>query len=324
MGRAAELRNQILAKLPEGTVIPRHTEKAHFYEVPRVARTYPSVTGKLQILKDEGLINYKMARALEYVSVHREEMVSPERAMQILEEASQESDKVLRDAGDIGTIIHDAREAYFKQWIETGARPEGDLKRFIRPGVTDRRAISGLRGVERFAIEQKYQPIISELYLYDEAWETAGALDDIGLMGEVVVDGIEGCEHRNMVDIGNGISRCSGVPQTPENPDDIDSGCQMEVKETIVLLDLKSSNRFKDHYFFQVAMYWHMFVKLTGVVPERVLILKVSKEDGTYKLEEMTDLPKLVEYAGHMIKTNEALAFIGGQRKDNQRNVITV
>ena len=279
MGRAAELRNQILAKLPEGTVIPRHTEKAHFYEVPRVARTYPSVTGKLQILKDEGLINYKMNRALEYVSMHRDEMVSPERAMQILEEASQESDKVLRDAGDIGTIIHDAREEYFKEWIRTGARPEGDLKRFIRPGVTDRRAISGLRGVERFAIEQKYQPIISELYLYDEAWETAGALDDIGLMGD---------------------------------------------EETIVLLDLKSSNQFKPHYFYQVAMYYSMFSMLTGIIPERTLILKVSKDDGTYKLEELTQLPKLVEYATHLIKTKEALDFIASLRKDNQRKVAKI
>ena len=244
-----------------------------------MARTYPSVTGKLQILKDEGLINYKMNRALEYVSMHRDEMVSPERAMQILEEASQESDKVLRDAGDIGTIIHDAREAYFKQWIETGARPEGDLKRFIRPGVTDRRAISGLRGVERFAIEQKYQPIISELYLYDEAWETAGALDDIGLMGD---------------------------------------------EETVVLLDLKSSNRFKPHYFYQVAMYWSMLCTLTGIIPERVLILKVSKDDGTYQLEELTQLSKLVEYATHLIKTNEALDFIAVLRKDNQRKVVKI
>jgi hypothetical protein len=276
MGKAAELRALILEKLPPGTVIPRHTEKDHFYEVPRVNRTYPSVTGKLQVLKDEGLINYKMNRALEYVSVHRSEMVDPERAMQILDEASKESDVVLRDAGEIGTIIHDAREAYFNEWVKTGERPT-DLRQFIPAHVTDRRAISGLRGVEKFCIEQKYQPVISELYLYDEGWETAGALDDIGLMGD---------------------------------------------EETIVLLDLKSSNRFKTPYFLQVSMYWSMFSMLTGVIPEKVLILKVSKDDGTYKLEELKDLPKLVEYAGHMLKMNEGLDFIEGMRKDNQKNVV--
>jgi hypothetical protein len=279
MGRASELRTKILEALPEGTVVPRHTEKAHFYEVPRVGATYPSVTGKLQALKDEGLINYKMNRALEYVSSHREEMVDPERAMQVLDEASKESDVVLRDAGEIGTIIHDAREAYFAEWIKTGERPQGDLKRFIRTGVTDRRAISGLRGVERFAIECKYQPIASELYVYDEEWETAGSLDDVGLIGDA---------------------------------------------ETFVLLDLKSSNRFKAHYFFQVSMYWRMFGKLTGIWPERALILKSSKEDGTYKLEELRDLPRLVEYAGHLIKVNEGLSFIEAMRKDNQKNVISV
>ncbi len=278
MGKAAELRARILEALPEGTVVPRHTEKAHFYEVPRVGLTYPSVTGKLQALKDEGLINYKMNRALEYVSVHKDEMIDPSRAMEVLDEASKESDKILKDAGDIGTIIHNAREEYFNDWIATGARPT-DLRRFIPPHVTDRRAISGLRGVERFCVEHKYQPVISELYLYDEEWETAGALDDIGLMGDL---------------------------------------------ETIVLLDLKSSNRFKDHYFFQVAMYWRMFGKLTGIWPERALILKSSKEDGTYKLEELRELPKLVEYADHLVRLNEGLAFVEAMRKDNQKNVIAV
>ena len=278
MGKAAELRARILEALPEGTVVPRHTEKAHFYEVPRVGLTYPSVTGKLQALKDEGLINYKMNRALEYVSVHKDEMIDPSRAMEVLDEASKESDKILKDAGDIGTIIHNAREEYFNDWIATGARPT-DLRRFIPPHVTDRRAISGLRGVERFCVEHKYQPVVSELYLYDEEWETAGALDDIGLMGDL---------------------------------------------ETIVLLDLKSSNRFKDHYFFQVAMYWRMFGKLTGIWPERALILKSSKEDGTYKLEELRELPKLVEYADHLVRLNEGLAFVEAMRKDNQKNVIAV
>lgn len=304
MGRAAELRAQILAKLPEGTVIPRHTEKEHFYHVPSINKTFPSVTGKLQILKDEGLINYKMSRALEYVSVHRDEMIDPERAMQVLDEASQESDKVLRDAGDIGTIIHEARERYFEDWVKTGERPT-DLKKFIPAHVTDRRAISGLRGVERFCIEHKYQPIISELYLYDEAWETAGSLDDIGLMS---------CPIR--------------VGKDPNCPGSHDDGecpmCDGIFEQKIVLLDLKSSNRFKPHYFYQVGMYWSMFSSLTGIIPERVLILKTSKEDGTYKLEEITQLPKIVEYATHLIKTNEGLAFVEAMRKDNQKKVISV
>lgn len=279
MGKAAELRARILEALPEGTVVPRHTEKAHFYEVPRIGKVFPSVTGKLQALKDEGLINYKMNRALDYVSVHRDEMIDPSRAMEVLDEASKESDKILKDAGDIGTIIHAAREEYFAEWIRTGERPQGDLKRFIPPHVTDRRAISGLRAVERFAIECEYQPIASELYVYDEAWQTAGSLDDVGLMGR---------------------------------------------EETFVLLDLKSSNRFKDHYFFQVTMYWHMFRMLTGITPERALILKSSKEDGTYKLEELRDLPKLVEYADSLIKLNEGLAFVEEMRKDNQKKVVKV
>ncbi len=72
-----EIIEKINSVLPEGKVIPRHTAQGHFYEVldevyigdPRdtiYGPVYPSVTGKLQVLKDEGLINYKMNRAVEF------------------------------------------------------------------------------------------------------------------------------------------------------------------------------------------------------------------------------------------------------------------
>lgn len=278
---AKDLRQQILEKLPEGTVKAEHTERHHFYRIVPKDVVYPSVTGKLQLIKDEGLMNYKMNRAIEYIAANRSRMALNEgEAMAVFDEASKESERLLKDAGDIGTLIHDAREQYFKAWIETGVRPP-DARAFIPPGCVDRRAVSGMRGIEKFCQEWKYEPVVSELYVYSERWQTAGALDDIGL-----------------IDTGTG----------PE----------------IVLMDLKTSNRFKSTYFFQVAMYWSMFSELTGITPQRVLILKASKETGKYEIEELTELPKLVEYVEHMLKMNEAVAFIEGLRKDNQKNVVTL
>lgn len=273
--KADKLRREILSRLPPGKIVPEHTEKAHFYRVDGSnGPLYPSVTGKLQILKDEGLMNWKMNRALEYVSVHLEETRTPDGAMRVLDEATMESQRILEDAGDIGTLIHDSRERYFADWIETGERPKDPL-RFLPDGCMDRRAVSGMRALSKFCEDTGYVPVVSELLVYSDRWQTAGALDDIGLIGE-----------------------------------------------DVVLMDLKTSNRFKDHYFFQVAMYWEMFRHLTDIKPSRVLILKVSKENGSYSIEDLKDLPKLVECAEHLIEVNKALEFVGSLRKDNQRKVV--
>ena len=71
-------------------------------------------------------------------------------------------------------------------------------------------------------------------------------------------------------------------------------------------------------------MYYMMFKKLTGLRPKRCFILKVSKEDGTYKIEELFMINRLVAYAKSMLKVNEALDFIRGLRKDNQKVVLSI
>lgn len=268
-----EFREAILAKLPPGAVETAHTDAGHFYRVPGIDRTFSSVTAKLQILKDEGLINYKMNRALEYVERHWSKFNNLN-VIAHLERAKNVSADILKDAGDVGTMIHDCRERFFEEWAKSGQRPP-DVKAFIPEGCTDQRVVSGMRALARFCDETGYQPVISELYLYDEQFKLGGALDDIGVM-----DG------------------------------------------KLVLLDVKTSNQFKGHYFFQVALYYMMFSRLTGLRPKTIFILKLSKEDGTYKIEELRNISKLVTYAKHMLKTHEALGFIEAMRKDNQKTVV--
>jgi hypothetical protein len=88
-------------------------------------------------------------------------------------------------------------------------------------------------------------------------------------------------------------------------------------------MDIKTSNQLKDHYFFQVSVYWRMFWKLMGAKfkPEKCIIVQLSKENGNYKIEELKELAKLAQYSNHMIKTNEGIDFIKVLRKDNQRVV---
>jgi len=312
----ASIREIIEQKIPDGAVIPRHTDREHLYEiVPAGGKIYKSVTTRLQVLKDESLLNYKMNRALDYIFAHYSKFTDAN-IMEHIDNASKVSGGILNDAGDIGRRIHEYREAYFEAWIHEGKRPNSALA-FIPAVEVDPRATSGMRALEKFVDENDYIPVAVEKKVYSmpergkNGWnpEVAGTLDDIGLMRKSIRSGDPACLHETMAD-AKGIYRCLK--------------CELKYTYELVLMDLKTSNQFKDHYFFQVAMYYWMFVRLTGLKPKRCFILKVSKEDGSYKIEELFQIAKLVRYAKHMLRTNEALDFIRSVRKDNQKNVLVI
>ena len=302
-----EIRQLIQSKIPEGSIIPRHTDEGHFYEVVSIGKTFKSVTGKLQILKDESLINYKMNRALDYIFSNYKNFTD-ENIMQHIDEASKVSGNILKDASSIGSQIHEYRQNYFNDWIKNNNKPENILK-YIPEWNVDVRVVSGLRAIDKFIKDHDYIPIITEQLVWDEKYAVAGTLDDVGLIRNTKREGDSSCSHEIFIDKKD-IHRCLK--------------CELKYKYDIILADVKSSNQYKDHYHIQVSLYYMMFKKLTGIRPKRCLILKVSKEDGSYKLEELRNIPRLVRYAVNMLKTNEALDYIRSIRKDNMKKVITI
>jgi hypothetical protein len=282
---ADKIKKMISVAIPEGRVVTAHNEFGHFYKIVDDlfpdGVTYPSVTGKLQILKDEGLINYKMNRALDHVFAHWKEFTEAN-IMELLDAASKTSADILEDAGDIGTTIHDAREEFFKEWIKLGRHPGVEAKEFLPPDCVDIRAVSALRALDKFINDFNYVPLATELLVYDHKLKVGGMLDDLGFMTD---------------EAGN---------------------------RKFVLMDIKSSNQFKDHYFFQVALYYYMFYRLTKLRPQRCFILKLSKTDGTYKIEDLYRPSTLASYARSMVRTHNGLGYIRSLRKDNQKTVITI
>jgi hypothetical protein len=343
------IRARIQEVIPKGYVIPRHDKNGHFYEIDLASHdmwrlrfyedgytlpkkefeggmmsgvlpcnpVYPSVTGKLQVLKDDGLINYKMNRALEYVFGHFKDF-RDDNIMEHLDLAARVSVDILSDAGDIGTRCHNYREAIFNKWIETGERPK-DFLSFIPAEDVDVRAISAIRALDKFCTEMDYIPVVCELLVYSHKLKAAGTLDDLGLIRKVIRKSKdENCQYSHDMNLG-----VNGMIVNPKNGKHTCMGCDYQYRYEFCLMDFKTSNQFKDHYFYQVALYYEMFVKLMGLAwkPERCFILKVSKEDGTYKIEDLKKPSKLAEYARSIIKTNEGVEFIKSLRKDNQRVV---
>lgn len=309
----ADIRKKINEAIPEGRVVTDHDEKGHFYIIDDISPSprYPSVTAKLQILKDESLINYKMNRAVEYVFRHWKKFTD-DNILEHIDRAERVATEILFDAGDIGTDIHDYREAYFKDWIKTGRRPE-DILSYIPSEKEDIRAKSALRALDKFITQHRYTPIVSELYVYSHKLKTAGTLDDLGLMYWPVRNryGDRNCLHPNsIISVDGKKMRCME--------------CEFKGIRRFVLMDVKTSNQLKDHFFFQVALYYWMFKELTGLRPEIAFILKLSKEDGQYKMENLRQPSKLASYARSMVRTKNGIEFIREIRKDNLKRVVTL
>lgn len=284
-------RKQIDAALPPGSVTPRHTDKGHFYEVPS-GRVYPSVTGKLGHVKDESIQNFAMNEALRFVSEHMHETivdgkVDMMKAIDMLDLASKAPRGILYDAGDIGTAIHDRRERYFQKWIDS------EEITTVRPNILDYiylnedpRIHAGMLGLEEFLKKTMYIPIRTEVMVYSDKYQVAGMLDDIGVMWH--------------------------EPKGKKG------------RWVLALMDVKTSNQMKAHYWLQVAMYHMMFRDLSRLVPDYNFILKLNKDRPDYKTEELKNMRRLVAGAKSVLKTAETMEFIKASRKDAGKTVIKI
>lgn len=299
------VQSQVDIALPPGAVVPRHTDAGHFYGVPS-GDVYPSVTGIIGYVKDPSIQQFDMNEALRYVEKHihtaiENGEVSYLKMMDVLYEAKKAPRGVLMDAADIGTQIHDRREKYFQDWIDAETRPS--IENYYDIDKDDVRLVSGMRALGKFCDEQDYIPVRCEVMVYSARFKTAGMLDDIGFINSFIRKGKADCVHNLWYD---GLkTRCDK--------------CDMKREWQFVLSDLKSSNQFKDSYYLQVALYYHMFVTLTGLKPKRNFILKVSKTDGTYKMEEMKRMPQLVAGAKKVMAAAHAVQKV----KDIRKGLIT-
>lgn len=302
-----QLRAIIAEKLPEGTVVTAHDQTGHWYNVPHLGKTFPSVTGKLQALKDPSLKNYAVNENNKYIFAHFKEFTDGN-IMEHLDIASRVAEDNRDSAGGFGTEIHDIRERYFKDWISSNKKPEKELEAYVPVEMSsDPRAISCVRALKRFLLETLYVPVQCELLLYDEKFGIGGTLDDVGLWHPIVRRGSPSCQH-DYITTAKAIN-CWRCPH------------KLSLKREFILLDLKTSNQFKDHYWYQVALYWMMFSKLTGIKPRSIHILKTNKTDGTYGLEKIRDRDYIVSYAKSFLRSVEGLELIKKKRKNNGKKV---
>jgi hypothetical protein len=86
-------------------------------------------------------------------------------------------------------------------------------------------------------------------------------------------------------------------------------------KWDLTLMDLKTSNQLKPHYWLQVALYATMFYRLTHIRIKKFLILNTSKKNDHYELEYIKNMPEIGRIARHVLATNRGMDRINELRK---------
>ncbi len=161
-----------------GKITPAHDAKGHHYLfVGKNPKTVDSVTTKL-ILEKPHLVRWAVRIAFEWMESKWASMTKENREEYL--KGAQESPYDVRDnAGNTGTIAHDAIEAYVKDWIASGVRPES-IKPYVKPkegALLDYRAMASARSAEALFNKRNVVPVASEILVGLKRYNSAGTLD---------------------------------------------------------------------------------------------------------------------------------------------------
>ena len=175
----------IIAKKIQGKWEPAHDETGHHYRHVRTGRMVDSVSTKL-IFDRPHLKRYAVYEALRYMRKVWPEVHAGNEA-EHFEAAFQKHTDARDDAGNVGTRIHAAIEAYVNEWMSTDVRP-ADIRTFLKAGEIDARVVAGARSAEKIFTETGAIPLASEIIVGDLAMKCAGTLDMlVWLDGELVL-----------------------------------------------------------------------------------------------------------------------------------------
>lgn len=285
--------NLIRKNFDPNTIAPEHTEFEHLYR-----RLFPIING------NDSIVGYSNGDF--YPSVTKKLEVIPHPGL-----LKWHVNKVVNDIqlhwmpdqsyneDEIEKILADAKQVPINEFEGAGTlgsqvhNMRADyFTEWIRTGVrpvgisvsstTDLRVVSCWRALQKFLDDTGYIPVRTEMLVYDDKLKLGGTLDDIGIIPEVV----NGKQFNNLV-----------------------------------LMDLKTSNQLKNSYHYQVALYYHMASKLFRMRPKQAFILKLSKEDGTYEIEYLKDIPQLIKEAKLLLKVGDSLDRVTEARK---KDIITI
>lgn len=241
------LRKKIAKKLPQ-TRLQLLDGPSHIYLDNVTGSRYISATTRMSFINNEHNNEWRVTRALEHAYDIRNQNISEK---EFITQSKAHASSVFQGAGSIGTTIHQVIDDYLSERIRSGgvdllAQPANVLG-YVDGTVGEKQA------------DYRVWSAIRGFQDFEEEYRYIPLASEIKVWNEKykiagTIDGVGLIAHR---DFGS----------------------------CIAILDWKTSNQFQATYSWQTAIYWYMFWKLTGIKPERVMIVKLDKEKGMYKAE---------------------------------------
>jgi len=285
---AEQIKAVIAERIPEGLIIPQHTDKGHFYLHIKWEELYPSVTTKSGILDSPHLKKWAAGLAVEYIKEKWDVLTAPilpgatgavvaiERE-NIFKAAVQSHDDQFKDAGDVGTRGHKVVDLYLNKWME-GNKPT-DIKTLITE--SDSRIFAIARSAEMFCNDFHVIPLASELLVASVKHRFAGTLDSLMMVLRITEVGNRACSH----DYWNVSTRNLNKLKCLK--------CNQKGEMEFSLVDWKSSNSIdKAEYAMQVSAYWQALYEMTGLKPKRIYIVRLDKHQAKYEVRVLTNRSK--------------------------------
>lgn len=279
----SEIQSVIKTKIPEGLIVPSHTNDGHFYVHTPTGEKFASVTTKMQGVVDNPHLKVWAARlAVEYVTdqvIMNPEVLKPGSIVQLKDAAVMQHRDTFEDAGGIGTIGHKAVEEYNDEWIDTNLRPSNYEKFLVGKDV---RETAILRSAMEFYNDFYYIPVASELLVCNLKDKYAGTLDCLGF---VILDaGVCPKTDNQKHDFSWQLSSKDWTKRECIH-------CGKKVKYKLALIDYKTSNSIKKKptYCAQVSAYAKAFNIMTGIKVHDHIIVRLDKKQAKYEAIRIKD-----------------------------------
>lgn len=284
---ALELRAKVEAGIPEGRVVPEHTENEHWYKDTVDGEVYGSVTTKTSLLSRSYYKQMAADKAVDHLQAYLlNNLFSPEGFAIACEEARKAHERDLNKAGMWGTHGHDLIDIYVSEWIKRGEKPTEPILSFAQPDISNEGKCVGL-SAEKFFKDHILFPVASEKKVLSKKHKYAGTLDSLWLIGEEV-------KERRTVD---GCTTCAWEEKTKHRLKC--TWCKREIKLEVLLGDWKSSNAIFGHgamgkyeYSFQCSAYDIALREMTGVRPTKHWIVRLDKHKPYYEVGVISDIKR--------------------------------
>lgn len=158
-----------------------HDETGHKYRNTKTGHLQRSVTTKLAILSKPHLVTWAVKMGAEWLlKEDRLNRFATERFRDDMIKGMQIAHTDIRDdAGQVGTIAHNAAERYINDWIASGQKPKDMVSYAIEN--PDPRAVASMHAMEAFFDKHDIIPIASEILVGDVRY-SAGTLDFLAVM----------------------------------------------------------------------------------------------------------------------------------------------